>query len=686
VERVAGRYTRDGRPGGRVPVQRRGPGESYLAQHPHAPVVWLWRHRWPLAPVVVAAGTVAGASHVPMATGLTLAGAAGLFQVGASWPRVRTIGGRAWLSTKERRTAAIGLVAAAGWVGITDAVPGLGWRARAVLLAAVLGVPAWQWWAARRVRGGKLSALAARLVADWPVKVAGPGGPKPLRGSSVVAPSVAEPVEGTVVMTVRLDGVHPTTATTTPVRQAVEVALGMPLDSVRLETIRDAGAADRIKVTLGASRHLEAAPTAWPGPVLGQDGSLPVALDAAGDVVKIHAWNKDGIEHGLISGTTGMGKGGTTIVVVLPGVLAGLEVVFYVDGKHGMSAPEIKPLATRLAVEDHQWSQAVDIVFAVMEAREKRYGAANLKRFEVGTNPDPWITLLIDEASTIAGALNTKRTRKVDAIAQRGRAVGIRLIQVSQSVRSDKIVGGVPTRDLLTGGGFSINHKPGGSSAARLATDGIQVAGLVEALQALPGEPGMAVITRRGQVLATQARVFDAETEAIALIQQWLVDGGRPRELAGADLAAAGPVYATWNTTSTSTSGDDGNHGESDASDGAAAGTATGATPATALASKSEQIRIWIIDTLDGAGAGGARGADLEKTPGAPSRATLYRYLSRLQGDGEITNNDGIWRLAGLLPDGDDPDSDDLHDEPDELDEDQDEFDDEDAGSPARAH
>jgi len=660
---VADRHTRDGyRQGG----PGRGPGESYLAQHPLAPVQWLWRHRWPLAPVLLAGATLAGAQTAPARTGLALAGAAGLMEVAARWPRVRTIGGRAWLSARERRTAALGLAGAGGWVAVSDMVPGLGWRVQAVLLAAMLGAPAATWWGARRPGASKLSPLATRLVADWATKVAAETGPKPLRDSSVITASVAEPVEGTVTMTVRLAGVHASNATSTQLRRAVEVALGLPMDTVRLDAVRDDAAADRIAVTMGATRHLEKAPAVWPGPELGQDGSIPIAVSADGSIIKIHMWNESGVEHGLISGNTGTGKGGSTIVVMVPGALSGLEVVFYVDGKKGMSAPGIKPLATRLAVNPEQWARAVDVVHAVMEARETRYGAADIGEFEVGINPDPVITLLIDEATTLANTLSAKRVKKVAEIAQRGRAVGVRLIQVSQSIRSDMIVGGVPTRDLLTSG-FSIAHKPGGASAARLASDGIQVAGLVEAIQALPGgreNAGMVVITRGGMVLSTQARIFHAKAEALALVQQWRADGGRPRELAGADLAAAGTPYTNWPTTTATASAAGDIDGGEDQDVDEPDDTGTPAKPAT----KAELSRAWILDVLDESGIGGARAEDLEKIPGAPSRASIYRHLNRLMGDGEIENSQGIWRLAGLpLNDEADDEADDELDD-DELD------------------
>jgi hypothetical protein len=565
-------------------------GQSLPARAPGLAVRGAWTHRWRLAPAAGAAAVVTGQATHPLLAlaGLTVTGA-GLELAARTKVKIR---GRMWLSGPERRIAGIWCGAAGGWTAVTTAAPAMGWRADAALLAAALGWPTWAWVSARKPAKAKLSAAAAALVAAWADKVAGPDGPPMLRGAVALPGSVTEPVEGGVAMVVRLDGVHAANATGTQLRRAVEVAMGLPADTVALSALRDDGPADRLAVLLAPGRTLEKGPTAWPGPIIEDDGALPVALDAAAATVKIHLYNKDGVEHGLISGTSGTGKGGTTVVVIVPGVLAGRSVVLYADGKHGMSAPELHPLATRLALTSQQAGRAIDIAHAVMCARETRYGAAKLKRFVAAgpdANPDPILTLLLDEATTLNRVLSGPKIRKVCEIAERGRACGVQLIEVSQSVRSDMIIGGVPVRDLLTGAGFSIAHKPGGSSAARLASDGIQVAGLVEALQALPGDkPGMAVITRRGGVLATSCRVFDAEEAALALVAQWLGDGGRPRELTGADLAAAGELYTKgWD--------DDPDAG----SDGAPpqAGTDAG-TDEEAQAAAELESRTWVLDQL----------------------------------------------------------------------------------------
>jgi hypothetical protein len=608
-------------------------------------VVWLWRHRWPLAPFAVGAGAVAGVVCAPEAAGLGLT-AAGVLAEAAAWagPRV-TWRGRMGLSVRERRTAAVGLAAAAGWVTVVDAVPLLSVRWDAALLAATLGAPAVKWWRARVKPAAKLSPAAAALVDKW-AAVAGPTGPRALRGSVPMPGSVTEPVQGAVSMIVKLAGVHAADATAAKLGRDVEVALGLPADTVRLTAVRDDGPADRLQVTMTPTRHLEEAPTSWLGPVLNADGSMPVAVGPDGAVIEIHLFNEDGVEHGLISGTSGMGKGGSTVVVCLPGILPGSpagggvcqRVVFYADGKRGMSAPELHPIATRLAVNEQQWAQAVDIVHAVMCAREDRYGKAGIKRFQAGINPDPTVTLLLDEATTLAGALSAKRARKVAEIAQRGRATGIQLIQVSQSVRSDMIVGGVPTRDLLTGAGFSIAHKPGGASAARLATDGIPVPGLVQALQSLPAQPGFAVISRRGQVLAAQARVFDAEAEAIARLADWTAAGGRPLELTGADLAAAGPAYTRWDNPRPDDAG------AGDTPDGRP--TPAGDPAGQGQGGGDDPVGEWVLDVLDEDGPHTAKALD-DRPDNPVSRATLYRTLNRLQADGEITNTRGTWHLTG---------------------------------------
>lgn len=655
---------------GRVPAQRRGgqvgagaralparrpgkgPGQSYLAQHPHAPLMWLWRHRWPLAPVAVTAGAVTGAVCAPVPAVLAFA-AGGAAAWAAAWagPRL-TVRGRMGLSVRERRTAALGLAAASGWVALVDviALPG---RVDAALLAAALGVPAQRWWTSRRKPAAKLTPTAAAMLDKWAAAVAGPAGPKQLRGSIPVRASISEPVEGALVMVVQLAGVHAADATSTRLRRDVEVALGLPADTVRLTAIRDEGSSDRLQVTMTPSRHLEAAPTAWPGPVLEADGAIPTALDSAAEVVSVHLHNEDGVEHGLISGTSGMGKGGSTVVVITPSAIKGIDVVLYADGKRGMSAPELEPVVDKMGVDEAQWGLLIDIAHAVMCDREQRYGKAKLKRFVVGQMPDddPVVTLLLDEATTINGALSTKRLRKVAEIAQRGRATGVRLIQVSQSVRSDMIVGGVPTRDLLTGAGFSIAHKPGGASAARLATDGIPVPGLVEALQSLPPEAGMAVISRRGQVLATQARVFDAEEDAIAAIAAWRAAGGRPRQLTGADLAAGGPAYATWNS----------DHGGPDApswgTPSASADSSTSTPAAADAGGRPDAAGDWILEALDEHGPSSVN--QLQALDGVPARATLYRALNRLMAEALLTNTSGVWRLVGAPEGGQNDDEDD---------------------------
>jgi hypothetical protein len=591
------------------------------------------------------AGTaITGAATAPGMVGVGLAAGAVAAEA-AAWagPRLQ-VRKRMGLSVRERRTAAVGMAGAAGWVGVVDvtAMPVL---LNAGLLAAALGVPASRWWTSRAKPAPKLSAAAAAVVEKWGTNVAGPTGPKSLRGSRVFTASVEEPVDGAVAMIVQLDGVHAANATSTQLRRDVEVAMGLPADTVQLSALRDDGPADRLQVTMTPVRHLEAAPTAWPGPVLAPDGALRVALDHAAKAIDVHLWNKDGVEHGLISGTTGMGKGGTTVVMTVPGPLAGLEVVLYADGKRGMSAPELEPVVDKMGVTPEQWGALVDITHAIMVARETRYGAARLKRFEVGISPDPIVTLLLDEATTLNTALSSRRRIKVAEIAQRGRACGVRLVQVSQSVRGDMVVGGVPTRDLMTGGGFTIAHKPGGSSASHLATDGIAVAGLVDALKALPAQAGMAVIARRNEVLATQARVFDAEDDAIAAIKEWQAAGGVLRRLVGADLAAAGPAYANWDTTHSDSDGDEPATGGPDGS-GGSGGSGSGD------AGKGDTVGDWVVDALDPAVKGGRprSAAELLELDGAPARATLYRALNRLLGNARIVNRGGTFHLA-LDPD-----------------------------------
>src|SRR3954452_9763095 len=151
-----------------------------------------------------------------------------------------------------------------------------------------------------------------------------------------------EPAEGAYAFTVPLAGdIHAKDAAAEAVRRGIESQLRLPLDTALVSPDRDD--ATRLLVPLPPARHLEAEPQAWPGPVLLEDGGIPLAVTPDGQDIAAALFNEDGVEHALIVGTSGAGKSSTTAAFALPGPTAGYETLWYLDGKEGGSAPYLQP-------------------------------------------------------------------------------------------------------------------------------------------------------------------------------------------------------------------------------------------------------------------------------------------------------------------------------------------------------
>jgi hypothetical protein len=90
----------------------------------------------------------------------------------------------------------------------------------------------------------------------------------------------------------------------------------LPVDTVTFTVVRDDSG--RIRVTLSPNRHLEAAPVEWPGPILDEDGQIPLGVEPNGRRIAIALFNDEGVEHALLAGTTGAGKTGTVAASPCP--------------------------------------------------------------------------------------------------------------------------------------------------------------------------------------------------------------------------------------------------------------------------------------------------------------------------------------------------------------------------------
>jgi hypothetical protein len=513
----------------------RRPGESFVARSPEWAARAAWRYRWQLAPVAGAVGVLAAATLTPAAALVTCAGLAGI--AGAAWRWAAAgsaIRGRMLLSVLERRCLAGWAAAAAAWsLWAATPLPGGGspW-----LLAAGTAYPAVRWGRSRRVRPVHRLSPSARAVVDRWTEAVALRGPGPLQGSRIIRSTMREPAEGAYTFTVQLaPGVHGKDAATDAGRRGVEVELRLPVDTAALAPDRDD--ASRMHVTLTPSRHLETAPPEWESPELADDGTMPIADTPDGVRVPIAIYNEDGVEHLFIVGTSGAGKSSTTATIALPGPAAGIETLWYVDGKEGGSAPYLAPAIDWYAITPEQWGQVIDATHAVLNERKRR--RAGKHRWHTPTETDPVLTVLIDEATTVANRLSSARHGKVLELLREGRTLGVRVIQVAQDPMGTDLLGGRKARDLMVGNGAMLAHRPGGSLAARIALD--STSNRTVDLTGLPPEPGFLAVIRRGRVLAPVARVRHCTPEKAA----GAAAGITPRPLGSADAEAAGTAYVT---------------------------------------------------------------------------------------------------------------------------------------------
>ena len=504
---------------------------------------WAWANRWPLTPVLGACAVWAGSAHAPLATtGLLTLGAAGLWVITRSGA---TFKGRMVLSERERRTAAIWASVAASIAPL--AALGLPIPVVGGLLAAGTGWPAWSWIDSRRIRDKKqpvteapevLSQKARDLIGAWPLTI-GESGPDALLGSHIVADTMREPAQGTFAFEVELRGdVHNKDADGAGIQRALERAMRMPVDTVELKIKRDDSA--RVLITLSPDRALDGVSAPWPGPVLnaGVEGLMPLAVTEARDMIYIALWNKDGVEHLLLVGTSGAGKSTTSIVLLLPGVAAGHEVVIYIDGKKGQSASRVAGACDTVVTDPKDFAAAILAAHSVMSARFARRAMLGQDQWHTLDESEPVVTLFIEEAKKVLGHLPAKAQVLVNDIAQQGRSVGVRLAQVVHDPRGADTIGGKVTRDLMAGNGTVVALRPGGSVAGRLSLDSTSED--ID-LTALPASPGWCAIVRKGTVLTRKARILWAQDDDIDAALAAIT----PRTLTGDDLAAAGGWYAT---------------------------------------------------------------------------------------------------------------------------------------------
>ena len=562
--------------GGLVPLDPYGlrtpyQGPQGLFEHAVAGIGWTcrkaWHERWNLAPAAGVLGITVGAAVDPVNTLL----AAGVTGAGArlwQWKGPEQIAGRTWLSRRERGLLWQWAAGATTWtagsaVGVWD--PFSWWGA--ITIGVMTGVQSWAWWDSRRVRPLKteeenpaedekpeLSETTMSLFHAWPntigltedeAKARGvqTTGPKSLQGSYILPDSITEQLndEGaptTIGFLIELDAaVHSSDAVGGDNRKHLERALRMGVGTVELEPVRDD--AGQVRVILTPGRNLEKVDAVWDGPVLLEDGSIPVAVTSDGRDAHAGLENASGVEHGMIVGTSNVGKSFTLTNMVMPGVMAKREILIYVDGGNGSSAAHLAGACDWYAVEGpEEWGKAIMAAHSITRSRKTRRAQRGISKWRGWKNEDiPIVTLVIDEATTVKDEIGKTHEGRVLEILREGRKHGVRVIQISQDPMGDDIMGGRKARGLMRGAGTMIGHRVGDGVANTLAASKSQSIDLI----GLPPGPGWCGIIRQGQVVAQRARVRHAKEEKVLE----LLTDFEPLALTGEDLIAAGGTYVS---------------------------------------------------------------------------------------------------------------------------------------------
>lgn len=625
-------------------------------------LTFLWTWRWQLVPLVMLAIIALSARDQPGSMAVTTILVAVVACLAAGRENATTL-----LYKVERQSIMFGAAITSVWATVIWATPLEVTGVTTAALSALLIWPSYLWCASRwpgrtRAEKPKQSALMIQVLEQWPVVAQ--DGPKVLRGSEITLRSMSEPTPGALTFSVDLArGVHCKDAVGANTRHMVESLLELPTDTTQIEPSRENSR--RIKITLTPERHLENVAAVWEGPILHEDGTIPLAVDESGTDACAALFNDAGVEHAIITGTTGVGKSNTVSGMILPGVLNGLETVVYVDGGLGTSAPQLEGACDWWAVDGvEQWVAAVDSVHTLMQERKKRRAQAGLSKWRGWHEDDPVVTLVIDEATTVKRQLEAARNMtvetKVTEILREGRKLGVRCIQVAQDPMGSDVIGGRQARELAAGGGVAIGHRPGGSTSNMLA--GGSTSEPVD-LRSLPPGGGWCAVIRRGEIVSRRARVRFAHDDAV----RKALEGFRPRPLMGEDRVAAGMKY----TAQTVRENTEPAAPEQDAPQpvsvvtprqsqsleqsleklAASTKRLKGETDdhlsgsQRAAASTAAANAATVRSVLDQAGAAGIRRNALnESLAGQMSRATITRTLAKLSEDGIVTKtDDGVW-------------------------------------------
>lgn len=548
--------------------------KGYTAQKAALGAAGTWQRRHELAPVTGAVVTAAAGSAWPVQTaGALLAGAAGQDVL----RRLR----RGFWSAAERSAATSWALGAAGWSGAHLVVAGGAWWQWLLGLGAATGWQSYRWWTADPDQVPEAAPVYVEAVCAVLGELAVDGGP--LTGSRITA--VHMPADQVVVADVELGyGLHARDTPTAALRSTVEARLQTPLDGVEVKVV----GVSTLRLTVSWTQVLDAAPLTWrpspPGQAwLGQgddrqDVALPAWLVGKAD-------GKVSVLHGWTVGANGSGKSTTLTALLLPGLMAGVELVLMADGK-GDSLEKLLPYIARYArLSGSRFEQVITLGWAIMRSRQARGWT--------GPSPtDPIVTLVIDEATSVKEQIDATTADHVFELGRMGRSLGVRVIQGTQTPLVDHLIGEGGWRANVR---WVIGHRSGdatySSIAATSTNEDISLLGLPE---------GRAAILFDGAVIARRAKIGFVTANDIKAA----MDGVEPAQLHPADMAAVKPLWDLtegWNTAEALTAAPapvtshDLRLARWDRAQGAAARQAAAVTPPPAHAvGQDEPVRVTV--------------------------------------------------------------------------------------------
>jgi antitoxin (DNA-binding transcriptional repressor) of toxin-antitoxin stability system len=373
---------------------------------------WLWRYRSELAPITLAAITMATAwtlhrTHPHWWPVLAMTALAVTIGVSLAGPRLG-------LTTRAERAYAMTVVTGTGgWLTVATAIgPGQPPLPLILIVAmCLLGVP---WWAHRRRRA---RVRVERLLAAWPE----------------IAPAVG--LAGSRVMSAAVDvwgwraqfGLARGQTITDVIAKVpvIESGLGTFRGAARVYPTPD-DLANRFELrVLDKDPHADA--ITWPGPSAASI-TEPIDLGPFEDAMpaKVLLLRR----HALFGGATGSGKSGG-LNVLMGNLTACADVVIWaVDLKRGMELGPWASCIDRLATSSAEARALLADAVAILEARAAYLAEVGRRVWE--PSPEmPALVILIDEYAELVESA-AEATGDADSIARRGRAVAVTLIAATQ--------------------------------------------------------------------------------------------------------------------------------------------------------------------------------------------------------------------------------------------------------------